>query len=298
MPYSSGDFCKTPGQHICSRIGWEPDSCVWDQLVCDGNENCPKGSSYSDESERQCKSHLRLQGSWDQFIVEVMRKMNPPTQLRKNKWLMERLQETTTTTEAARLIRWEEFRGKADEETTTKEPQMPAKPGAVESITEVLSHYGPWGYLMLGMLICGTVLMFCGLWECCFRRPKTQEDEPLPTIPTTVLIINQSEEEGSRPPSYEELDQPPSYSTLFPQVVKANSVSVVSEVGGSREGVDVETTEDHGAAVESSGASVEAESSERRRESDEQGGSDADSVSDNEAHSSDNSGNPRTQEDS
>lgn len=97
---------------------------------------------------------------------------------------------------------------------------MPPKPGTVESITEVLSQYGPWGYLMLGMLICGTVLMFCGLWECCFRRPKTQEDEPLPTHPTTVLIINQPEEETTRPPSYEELDQPPSYSTLFPHVVK------------------------------------------------------------------------------
>lgn len=107
---------------------------------------------------------------------------------------------------------------------------MPPKPGTVESITEVLSQYGPWGYLMLGMLICGTVLMFCGLWECCFRRPKSQEDEPLPAHPTTVLIINQPEEETSRPPSYEELDQPPSYSTLFPHVVKVENTGIISEV--------------------------------------------------------------------
>lgn len=126
---------------------------------------------------------------------------------------------------------------------------MPPKPGTVESITEVLSQYGPWGYLMLGMLICGTVLMFCGLWECCFRRPKTQEDEPLPSHPTTVLIINQPEEETSRPPSYEELDQPPSYSTLFPNVVKveddseegAVAVTVISVEAGSSSGVVVDS---------------------------------------------------------
>lgn len=27
-----------------------------------------------------------------------------------------------------------------------------------------LSKYGPWGYLMLGMLLCGGALLICGLW--------------------------------------------------------------------------------------------------------------------------------------
>lgn len=27
-----------------------------------------------------------------------------------------------------------------------------------------LSQYGPWGYLMLGMLLCGGALLVCGLW--------------------------------------------------------------------------------------------------------------------------------------
>lgn len=32
------------------------------------------------------------------------------------------------------------------------------------SLTRGLSRYGPWGYLMLGMLLCGGALLICGLW--------------------------------------------------------------------------------------------------------------------------------------
>lgn len=78
---------------------------------------------------------------------------------------------------------------------------------------------------MLGMLICGTVLMFCGLWECCFKKPKTEIEAPVSqTQPTTVLIINPQEETIPSPPNYDELDQPPSYSILFPHV-KVNEPS-------------------------------------------------------------------------
>lgn len=95
-------------------------------------------------------------------------------------------------------------------------------------ISAALSHYGPWGYLMLGMLICGTVLMFCGLWECCCRRPKPQtEATPTTLPPTTVLIINTPNEDAQTPPRYEDLDQPPSYDVLFPHDQSKNSCSAV-----------------------------------------------------------------------
>lgn len=32
------------------------------------------------------------------------------------------------------------------------------------SLTRGLSRYGPWGYLMLGMLLCGGALLMCGMW--------------------------------------------------------------------------------------------------------------------------------------
>lgn len=39
-----------------------------------------------------------------------------------------------------------------------------AKAKERQSLTRGLSRYGPWGYLMLGMLLCGGALLICGLW--------------------------------------------------------------------------------------------------------------------------------------
>lgn len=77
--------------------------------------------------------------------------------------------------------------------------------------------------------------MFCGLWECCFRKPKTDVDPPLSTEPpTTVLIISPQQEAAStpNPPNYDELDLPPSYITLFPNF-KRNSESDSENAGQS-----------------------------------------------------------------
>nr|CAD7416015.1 unnamed protein product [Timema poppensis] len=92
-----------------------------------------------------------------------------------------------------------------------------------ETLPEALSRYGPWGYLMLGTLICGALLMLCGLWECCCRRRKRPREvagasaPPLPSHPHSIFIIG-SQQRGSEaaPPKYEELDQPPDYGILFP----------------------------------------------------------------------------------
>lgn len=41
-------------------------------------------------------------------------------------------------------------------ETTTKRYRV--------TLTRGLSKYGPWGYLILGMLLCGGALLLCVLW--------------------------------------------------------------------------------------------------------------------------------------
>lgn len=102
--------------------------------------------------------------------------------------------------------------------SATKKPEVLNEThSATESISAMLNKYGPWGYLMMGLLICGTVLFFCGLWECCCKRPKPEVDPPPLTTPTTVLVMNC--EQGATnpmPPQYDDLDLPPSYTTLFP----------------------------------------------------------------------------------
>lgn len=44
--------------------------------------------------------------------------------------------------------------------STELDPKLEHRP----SVTRGLSRYGPWGYLMLGMLLCGGALLICGLW--------------------------------------------------------------------------------------------------------------------------------------
>lgn len=105
----------------------------------------------------------------------------------------------------------------------------------LDNFNSTLQNYGPWGYLMLAMLVCGTFLMFCGMWECCCKKEKPPSTPASSTATTavvhhttnspsstatTVLIINQPThdvtQEVQGPPNYEDLDQPPSYNVLFP----------------------------------------------------------------------------------
>lgn len=54
-----------------------------------------------------------------------------------------------------------------DPETTVLPKTTTQKPSTAKertSLTRGLSRYGPWGYLMLGMLLCGGALLMCGLW--------------------------------------------------------------------------------------------------------------------------------------
>lgn len=47
--------------------------------------------------------------------------------------------------------------------TTTERTGAP-NPRQKSTLTRGLARYGPWGYLMLGMLVCGAALLICGLW--------------------------------------------------------------------------------------------------------------------------------------
>lgn len=111
------------------------------------------------------------------------------------------------------------------DETISTEVEIDFKKNHRTSLTRGLSRYGPWGYLMLGMLLCGGALLICGLWECCCRRnkPERTEDEQHNTTEQPSPI------QDCTPPNYEELDPPPSYSALFP-VQKLNQDETSTQV--------------------------------------------------------------------
>lgn len=130
---------------------------------------------------------------------------------------------------------------------TTPEPT--GKSEVRTTLTRGLSRYGPWGYLMLGMLLCGGALLICGLWgmsnnnsnicflfqllyfivmysffiECCCRKKNiaVQNDNVENTSTTIASSSNNmynslTVPHSLRPPNYDEMDQPPSYAILFP----------------------------------------------------------------------------------
>ncbi|KAM8712855.1 hypothetical protein ACLKA7_013223 [Drosophila subpalustris] len=91
-----------------------------------------------------------------------------------------------------------------------------------------LSKYGPWGYLMLGMLLCGGALLICGLWASASQHAVNNERE------AALAAANGAGADSTNatsPPNYEELDPPPAYSVLFPNQ-KATSSNTLNALDG------------------------------------------------------------------
>lgn len=266
------DVCSNRHRFICLGRGIYFPVCISSELACDGHKNCPAAGD--DENPEECEA-MALKGRLllaDLDSSEEGHQSNPHNVIEAmlKKAVLKTLTEvksgkrdaTSTTTSQPGLMtlmfrdvsdiilkkllnnskrdQLAEPRNSTAITTTTKPPwqDSPEDP----TLPAALAHYGPWGYLMLGMLICGAILMLCGLWECCCRSSKHQLPAGGPastSAATTVFIINSAGGIGSHsrnssqqpdeasstpgPPSYEELDQPPPYNSLFP-VMKTSNV--------------------------------------------------------------------------
>ncbi|XP_016953510.1 uncharacterized protein LOC108026843 [Drosophila biarmipes] len=89
-----------------------------------------------------------------------------------------------------------------------------------------LSKYGPWGYLMLGMLLCGGALLICGLWASASQHAVNNEREAALAAANGAGGGGQDHLGATSPPNYEELDPPPAYSVLFPNQKAASSTTL------------------------------------------------------------------------
>ncbi|KAJ6644369.1 hypothetical protein Bhyg_09338 [Pseudolycoriella hygida] len=208
-----GYHCQQKGKHADEVM-----LCVSDTLVCDGIRHCPNGNEYdSDEDPELCSTHktnmdFRNNGNIFQHIAKEFRKIYP----------QEENVSVLTPPPKMTII------------TSTSIAELDTKKDR-PSLTRGLSRYGPWGYLMLGMLVCGGGLLFCGLYECCCRHKK-------PATPSSDLVANGfsspdlSSTANSSPVNdqslpqinYDEIDPPPSYAALFPNqktTTESNGIS-------------------------------------------------------------------------
>jgi hypothetical protein len=223
VAFAAGSECSYTKFHVISRE--EKIFCISDDLVCDGVQNCPVGSEYnSDEDQDFCAKRQLVDQQdpsrlniWEHFSLGILRNIF-------------RGDETTPQPEWVQVEKPSTIPDSLEaesEEDKTKEDSPNTQ------YTRGLSKYGPWGYLMLGMLICGGALLICGLWECCCHSIKTTvesaaSDQPSILIETgtsqTAININ-----STLPPQYDDLDEPPSYSALFPvQKSSANDLTQIT----------------------------------------------------------------------
>lgn len=126
-----------------------PLLCIAHELTCDNIEHCPSGSDMrNDEEPAMCFERIGQppggpggMNLWQELSIN---------------WLKNILS------------------GNGDPDTghpnvvmpmyTTTERTGSPNPRQKSTLTRGLARYGPWGYLMLGMLVCGAALLICGLW--------------------------------------------------------------------------------------------------------------------------------------
>ncbi|XP_041974659.1 uncharacterized protein LOC121729962 isoform X2 [Aricia agestis] len=191
---NSGQVCNDESQFTCGMTSL----CISSELVCDGVRHCPGGE---DEDSSAC-AHRR-----DYPLLEMLRR----------------------------------FAARNQELLGLDQPETQSKPSVIMKISEgekssnafmefaaALKPYGPWSYLVVGMLVCATILMFCLAWECCCKRSKPS-DTPI-NIPAscidlspTVTVTAASQQLFTPlPPSPPEYEPPPTYSSLFPRAYKSS----------------------------------------------------------------------------
>ncbi|KAI8127035.1 hypothetical protein FF38_01767 [Lucilia cuprina] len=267
-----GDECRSEKKHQCLRIGDDPILCISKDLICDGIRHCPYSNEYdSDEDYTMCWKRSRLgepmppsmeSDIFEHFALEVFRNLfafDVPSIAKgsTSKPLLESDDDVSEKPISNKTTLHKVEGGKEFNETLTEE-QDSGKSNTTLTIGKAdnssslsgnhhrrnstrtgvnsdLSKYGPWGYLMLGMLLCGGALLICGLWASASQHAANNERESALQSANAAAAMGQDNHSNTTaPPNYEELDPPPAYSVLFPNQKAASSNTLNSlEVASS-----------------------------------------------------------------
>ncbi|XP_075166015.1 uncharacterized protein LOC142238293 [Haematobia irritans] len=262
-----GDQCKGENKHQCLKIGDEPILCISKDLICDGIRHCPLSNEYdSDEDYAMCWRHSRSDEPvppvmesdiFEHFALEVFRNLfafDVPTVAKGARPTGEELppsgeKPTGYNSTSVQTVQLDDSNEIVDEELTSDEDgggknstkglgksdnatsflgSHHRRNGTRSGLNSDLSKYGPWGYLMLGMLLCGGALLICGLWASASQHAANNERESALQSANAANAAaagmgQDNHSSPTSPPNYEELDPPPAYSVLFPNQKAASS---------------------------------------------------------------------------
>ncbi|KAM7345837.1 uncharacterized protein ACRADG_011962 isoform 2-T3 [Cochliomyia hominivorax] len=242
-----GDECRSEKKHQCLRIGDDPILCISKDLICDGIRHCPYSNEYdSDEDYTMCWKRSRLgepippsmeSDIFEHFALEVFRNLfafdvpSIMTATSKPFLGVEETEDEDKTEEKTNktLLHKVEEGGKADNSSSFVGGHH-RRNSTRTGVNSDFSKYGPWGYLMLGMLLCGGALLICGLWASASQHAANNERESaLQSANAAAALGQDNHSTTTAPPNYEELDPPPAYSVLFPNQ-KASSSNTLNSI--------------------------------------------------------------------
>lgn len=167
--YGKGKVCDEYGRHSCLKMGQEKHICISEELICDGVQHCPTGNEFdSDENTEMCDEERRRKEKWPlQLIKEILRtsikKSFPSLQGDPLHALTLNVSDDQHLEYGRRGTSFSGVDKGRFNETIIVETVI-TDSSVRKNFTRGLSRYGPWGYLMLGMLLCGGALLICGLW--------------------------------------------------------------------------------------------------------------------------------------
>lgn len=158
--YGNDEVCEQEGRHSCLKLGQQKLVCISEDLLCDGVQNCPTGKEFdSDESPAACEYVEKKKGPWLLFIKDLLQKTTFPG-LRQHDVTLSLDGGTKEEHQATSFTLTRNDFNK----TIYVETVIDSSSNIRKNFPKGLSKYGPWGYLMLGMLLCGGALLVCGLW--------------------------------------------------------------------------------------------------------------------------------------
>ncbi|XP_055537998.1 uncharacterized protein LOC129725798 [Wyeomyia smithii] len=205
--------CLEKGKHSCLEVDDVPLLCIANDLRCDGVRHCPSpANAFNDEDSEMC-AKLR-----NEQLMET------PVQMVFRKYLQTTFKSFFYADSTEGPVKEDNILPEVVKQIEIIESQTKIPTKQHKSTLNGLSKYGPWGYLFLGMLLCGGALLVCGLWECCCRTQKPEapdisEQENQSVYQESGLNnsnLNSSNGITQTLPPYEDLDPPPAYSVLFP----------------------------------------------------------------------------------
>ncbi|XP_058986745.1 uncharacterized protein LOC101890315 isoform X2 [Musca domestica] len=271
-----GVQCRSENKHQCLKIGDEPILCISKDLICDGIRHCPYSNEHdSDEDYAMCWKRSRLgepvppamdSDIFEHLALEVFRNLfafDVPSVAKATATMplkgVNSVVDQNISADAdgdddekpdGVLVAVDENKNSTHKISTPDTVNDTAgghhhrRNGTRTGLNSDLSKYGPWGYLMLGMLLCGGALLICGLWVCCCRfnyhietirslsasasqhAANNERESALQNANAANIaagLVNDSLSTPAAPPNYEELDPPPAYSVLFPHQKAASS---------------------------------------------------------------------------